>query len=184
MFPVALKPPFSWFLLLATINLLVIAGAIAIVQIRARRQQRQVAQLNAAIRDYFRRSGVEVNVACARLGKDQSLTAFVESEPMKRFRLSHIIEATLREQVAKNCGIHLDKIYWRFPLKEIASSEAASQKQPAAKEDADSYINEGLVYYRDLPKGDVQEVSWEKFEESTTLNPVPDSEPVPPSKTP
>lgn len=183
MLPVAFSPSLSWFLLLAAFNLLVIVAVIAVVLLRSRRKQRQVAQLNAAIRDYFRRSGVEVNVASARLGKDQSYTAFVESEPMKRFRLSHIIEATLREQVAKNCGIHLDKIYWRFPLKEMASSETASQKQQAEKTDTDSYINEGLVYYRDLPKGDVQEVSWEKFEESTTMHPLPDSEPVPPNKT-
>lgn len=165
-------------LLLSVANILIILVCVGGFLLRSRRQQRKLSQLNAAIRDYFHRSGVEVSVACARLGKDPATyTALIESEPMKRFRLSHIIEMTLREHVTKTCNLHLDKIYWRFPLKEIASSDAAAEKQ--ATLDRDTYINEGLGYYRNLPKGDVQEVSWEKFEEfsgtNSTLPPRPAS---------
>jgi hypothetical protein len=171
---VAFMPSISWILLLVITNLLAIAACMIVFQFKARRQRRKLAMLNAAIRDYFRHSGVEVEVASTRLDKDAGFIAFVESEPMKRFRLSHIIEMALREHVAKTCKINLTKIYWRFPLKEMAASSAAAEKQPANA--ADSYINEGLVYYRDLPKGDVQEVSWEKFEESAALNPTIDPE--------
>jgi hypothetical protein len=129
-----------------------------------------VTLLNAAIRDYFRHGGVEVEVASTRLGKEGSFIAFVESEPMKRFRLSHIIEIALREHLAKTCKINLAKIYWRFPLKEMAASVAAAETGKQSGKDADTYINEGLVHYRDLPKGDVQEISWEKFEESAAMN--------------
>jgi hypothetical protein len=166
--------------LMVVANLIVIAACVIVVWLKAKRQRRQIQSLNTAIREYFRHGGVEVEVASTRLGKEQSFIAFIESEPMKRFRLSHIIEIALREHVAKTCKLHLTKIFWRFPLKEVSSSGIAASKQPA--NDTDNYINEGLVHYRDLPKGDVQEVSWEKFEESAAVNSVSPSDASPPAQ--
>lgn len=159
-------PAIHWLALLVIANVLVLAGLGIALWLRSRRQRRQTKLLNRAIREYFRHGGVEVDVASTRLGKEASYIAFIESEPMKRFRLSHIIEQAVREHVAKTCRLQLTKIFWRFPLKETPAAEAV--KQPEA--DADSYINEGLGYHRNLPKGDVQEVPWEKFEESAAMN--------------
>lgn len=168
-----------WISLLVVTNLVAIAACLAILRSRTSRQQRRITLLNATIRDYFRHGGVEVVVASTPIGNGQSFIAFIESEPMKRFRLSHIIEITLREHVAKTCNLQLEKIFWRFPLKDMVPADTATEKQAA--KDADSYINEGLVYYRDLPKGDVQEVSWEKFEESSAMHPVDKPDAAPPT---
>lgn len=135
---------------------------------REKREARNKKAISAALVDYFRRTGVEVSVGCVS-SDGKHYTAFIESEPMKRFRLSHIIEMTLREQVAKNCGLELDKVYWRFPIKQVAQGQAqAPTKEKDAKngEAVDDYINEGLVNYRDLPKVEVTEIPWEKFEEA------------------
>lgn len=173
--------PLSWFLLLAITNLLAIATCMTVAQLKARGEKRQLALINVAIREYFRHSGVDVAVASIKLGKEPRFTAFIESEPMKRFRLSHIIEMTLREHVAKTCNLELDRIFWRFPIKEIAPAAAAGAETPAAR-GADDYINEGLVPYRHLPKVDVHEVSWEKFEEFTTRDPNAGPETTPPGQ--
>ncbi|RJG04105.1 hypothetical protein D3878_23025 [Noviherbaspirillum sedimenti] len=170
-------PHIIWFLILGIANLAAIIAWVAIIQRKASRRQRQAALVNVTIRDYFRHSGVDVAVASVTLGKDRRFTAFIESEPMKRFRLSHIIETTLREHVAKTCKLELDKIYWRFPIKEITPAKAGTEDQPA--KDSDEYINEGLVPYRHLPKVDVHEISWEKFEEFTTSSPNAAGEPAP-----
>lgn len=136
---------------------------------KTRREQHDVAAINGAIIDYFRKTGVQVSSACASLRQDRHYTAFVESEPMKRFRLSHIIEATLRDHVRNTCGLELDKIYWRFPIKTGAAdaAEPAGEVGGAAQK-SDDYINEGLEHYRHIPKMEATEIDWEHFERAAT----------------
>lgn len=163
-----------------------VAGYAGFIKARARRAQRDNAMIRSAIVDYFRRSGVEVAVDCTRLDNG-AFTALLESEPMKRFRLSHIIEMTLSEHVRRTSGLHLDKVYWRFPIKEAtqaavvpqanpgtdgapAAVQTAEEKQPNQPEEApDDYINEGLENYRNIPKPEVTELPWETFEEVSTI---------------
>ncbi|HYD59882.1 MAG TPA: hypothetical protein VEC35_05990 [Noviherbaspirillum sp.] len=145
---------------------------------KASRARRHATLIRNTIIDYFRRSGVEVS-ADATSFDGSRYTAVVESEPMKRFRLSHIIEMTLREHVRKSCGLELEKIYWRFPIKEAtqavtvsrdgeAKPNGAEEKKP--DEHTDDYINEGLENYRHIPKPEVTELSWETFEQMASLN--------------
>ena len=151
----------------------VVAYALA-VKVKARRKARHIQAIRAVILDYFKRSGVEVSVSCTDLGQGK-YTAMVESEPMKRFRLSHIIEMTLREHVRRSVSVNLDKIYWRFPVKQAqaqAAQQAAAQAQGAQAAEAkpedtesDDYINAGLEHYRHIPKPEVEELPWEQFEQ-------------------
>lgn len=161
-----------WIVLLAAACLLAALVYVMVLKNRMRREKRHVAAVSATIIDYFRRSGVEVSVGSVMQG-NKRFTAFIESEPMKRFRLSHIIEATLREHVLRSCGMELDKVYWRFPIKEAARNAAAvenaSKEGSKPAEGSDDYINEGLVHYKHLPKVEVTELSWENFEEVTTI---------------
>lgn len=168
-----------------TLTLIVLCAAFVLgilvyivsVRIKARRQHRDVAAIRAVIVDYFRRSGVAVSVECTECGDDGLLTVLVESEPMKRFRLSHIIEMTLREHVRKSCGLELDRIYWRFPIKEAAQAATAPDQaarnnggdKQGAPETPDEYINEGLENYRHIPRTEVTELPWETFEEMSTI---------------
>lgn len=158
-------------LLLAVLAILVV-GILAYAansQLRRRRRQRDIAAINATILDYFRRSGVAVAADCTRLHDDGPFVAVIESEPMKRFRLSHIIEMTVREHVRKNCGLELEKIYWRFPIKEAApaAADAAAVDSKNSAEASDDYINEGLEHYRHIPKPEVEELPWESFEQAS-----------------
>jgi hypothetical protein len=157
-----------------------LVGYVAVLRSRQRRKKKNLAAISAALVDYFRRTGVEISVGCAESDDGKRFTAFIESEPMKRFRLSHIIEMTLRDHVAKACGLELAKVYWRFPIKQVdqstAAVAAAPEKETKAPQDADDYINEGLVHYRDLPKFDVTEIPWEKFEEATFKDTAPPSD--------
>jgi hypothetical protein len=161
-------------LTLAVLLAAVVVG-VAVFAMRAkaaeRREQRKLAAIRAVLLDYFRRSGVEVSVSCARLPGTSGFTAVVESEPMKRFRLSHIIEMTLREHVRKACGLELDKVYWRFPVKQAAQNAAgAAPAEARSDENSDEYINEGLEHYRHIPKPEVEELDWEQFEQAAIAN--------------
>jgi hypothetical protein len=175
-------------LILAALVVALLIGILAYaasVKMKAARNKRETALIRSTIIDYFRRSGVEVSADCMSFDGNRRFTVVVESEPMKRFRLSHIIEMTLREHIRKNCGLELDKIYWRFPIKEAARSsavpgvidgapdapdapEAANVAARKADESPDEYINEGLEHYRHIPKPEVTELSWESFEAVAT----------------
>jgi hypothetical protein len=138
---------------------------------QATRGRRNVALVSKVLRAYFRKAGVEVSVDCVSLPGNNRLMAFVESEPMKQFRLSHIIEIALRDHVQKTCALELDKIFWRFPIKVAARDASATGLATGENktiEGADDYINEGLVHYKDLPKFEATEIPWEKFEEAST----------------
>lgn len=146
--------------LIAAALALILGFLLASLVLRKRNPQARSLDTNAeaeavasAIRDYFRKSGVSVNAAATRLAASTSYTAMVESEPMKRFRLSHIVEKSLAEHVRKTCDLELEKVYWRFPIK--------SAPQPA---DKDQYINEGLMNLKDLSQYELSEGSIEMFE--------------------
>jgi hypothetical protein len=161
-----------WIVLLAAAGILAALVYVMTLKNRMQREKHEIVMVSATIIDYFRRSGVEVDVGSVRQHGNKRFTVFIESEPMKRFRLSHIIEATLREHVQRSCGLELDKVYWRFPIKNAvqnmtAAEDASKPSNPAA--DADDYINEGLVHYKHLPQVEVTELSWEKFEEVNTI---------------
>lgn len=143
-----------------------IAAAMVRAKGRARHEQRNIAAIKATIVDYFSKTGVSVNVDSACLGGNGRYTAVIESEPMKRFRLSHIIEMTLRDHIRKSCGLELDKVYWRFPVVAEHAQAGGTAAVPAA--DADEYISEGLEHYKDIPKVEATELPWEQFEKVTT----------------
>ncbi|HYD94144.1 MAG TPA: hypothetical protein VEC01_02370 [Noviherbaspirillum sp.] len=156
-----------------------IVAHVSSARVKERRARRHAALIRNTIIEYFRRSGVAVSADATTFDNSGRYTAIVESEPMKRFRLSHIIEMTLRDHVRKSCGLELDKIYWRFPIKEATQAvtvprdgevKADGGEDAKASEESDDYINEGLENYRHIPKPEVTELPWETFEQMATMS--------------
>lgn len=85
---------------------------------RSRRREQNAKKIKETIATYFGVTGVKVAVRCIQLPDSKNFTVFIESEPMKRFRMSHLVEATLRDHVRAACELELDRIYWRFVVKE------------------------------------------------------------------
>ena len=157
--------PLIFYAALAVVAALV-AISIAVPAIKSRREKQRAMAMNKAIAQYFQKSGVQVSVECV-LSCKHSYTAFIESEPMKQFRLSHIIETTLRDYLHNLHRLTLDKVYWRFPIRKNADSNAGGEEDK--KVESDEYITEGLVHARHLPNGEVMETSWETFEEAADM---------------
>ena len=175
-----------WMLVLITsISFFALLAYTIFKQQKTRRNQAKAKQISREIIDYFLKTGVKVAAVSINLQGDERFTALIESEPMKRFRLSHIIEYTLRDHIQKTCNLELECIYWRFPVKEanqhifhvkeddapdtvLPNNPAEPERKPLTSTDA--YINEGLVPYKDMPKIEVTELDWEKFEEAATMD--------------
>jgi hypothetical protein len=131
-------------------------AGLAVVWLRMRRARARADAMQKAIAQYFKKLGVTVAVECKPSGKDGHV-AFIESEPMKQLRLSHIIETSMRDQLYNLHRMNLHKVYWRFPIKE--QPDAGLVKK-------DDYITEGLAHTRYLPKVEALETTWESFEDA------------------
>jgi hypothetical protein len=97
-------------------NSIALLAYILIIKHRARRQQDDRARLSPCIREYFREKGLYVSVNCVNVDGSEYFTAFIDSEPMRRFRFSHLIEMALRNYVDSTCKLKLDKVCWRFMI--------------------------------------------------------------------
>jgi hypothetical protein len=146
-------------------NIVGILAYVLILKHRMRTQTRRQAMLAAQIVDYFRHSGAEVRVNCI-LGPDgRRFIATIDSEPLKRFRYSHIVEASLINHVDKALGLHVHSVFWRFPLPAGDSSPRATADTKQAPRE-DEYIIQGLREAKTNPDYHVAEDSWDQFEKA------------------
>lgn len=127
-------------------NIIAILIYVLMIKSRTRQQKRHIAILTAVINQYFDNAGVDISVRCACLENSRHFSAFIDSRPTRRFRLSHMLELALREHVREATGLKLDTVYWRF----IASDEHSVN---------DEYVRDGLSLY------DVEDSTLEMFEE-------------------
>ncbi len=153
-------------LYLVAINVIAILIYVLVIKRRGRVLKVDTQNVVNAIADYFRADGIEVAVEAFPRPGGESFIAFVESEPMKRFRYSHIIEMTLRMHVRYACGVELERIFWRFPIHgKGQAAETAVREMEISESDQDEYLREGLELKKE--KGyDIQESSWEEFQKS------------------
>lgn len=123
-------------------------------------------QVAAAVVDYFAHSGVRVGARCLPIG--ERYLVLVESEPLKRFRYSHIVEVSLIAHVEKTLGLQVDRVFWRFPLP-VGTAAAQDAADVRAAPSEDEYVAEGLRAAKTNPEYHVAEDSWEQFEKARTM---------------
>ena len=124
-------------------NVIGILTYVLAIKFQARRYKRKLDVLTNAIKHYFRITGCEVSVKCVSLTNDKHVVAFIDTEPMKRFRLSHMIEMSLMDHISRTCDLKLDNVYWRFMIKDGDRD--------------DDYMRDGLAIY------EVEESTLEAF---------------------
>ncbi|MDP1644989.1 MAG: hypothetical protein Q8L71_05740 [Thiobacillus sp.] len=146
-------------------NVVAILAYVLVLKHRARRRERSIKAVSAVIVDYFQADGIEVRVDCVPGRGAKDFIAFIESEPMKRFRYSHIVEASLRVHVQRTCREELDRIFWRFPIHgKGRAAEAGVREMDILDDKHDEYIREGLEALKNKGAYDIREGSWEEFE--------------------
>ncbi len=153
-------------LYLVSVNVIALLGYVLVLKHRARQRENSTKAISAVITDYFRTDGIEVRADCVPNPGGKGFVAFVESEPMKRFRYSHIVESSLRAHVQRTCGEQLDRIFWRFPIYG-KNQEAGAREMEAPEKKPDEYVREGLEYLEKKGAYDIREGSWEEF--ATTI---------------
>jgi hypothetical protein len=156
-------------LYLVAINVIAILLYVLFVKHKTREVERNRVKLSKAIVGYFLHSGTAVIVECISKLGGKRFIAFVDSEPQKRFRYSHIVEVSLRMYVHKLCGLELEKVYWRFPVKITRDAAQSGEGVGNADElatDQDTYLNERLLQLKAHSEYEVNDISWEKFQKA------------------
>lgn len=158
-------PAIALFLLLAAV-----AAAYAQAALRKRRKAAAAAhRVDQAVTDYFVRSGAQVRAQCHPV--HGRFLVLVESEPLKRFRYSHIVEASLIDHIEKTLGLHVDRVFWRFPLPIGASSSQDTADHKPFRPD-DEYVATGVREGKTNPDYHVAEDSWDQFENARRNEPA------------
>ncbi|MBI3141110.1 MAG: hypothetical protein HYZ19_04520 [Rhodocyclales bacterium] len=168
----------------AVVTALAIAVYALVLRRRAEKIRAATAQITRVVRDYFAKSGAEVAVQSVHQAEGNHFLVFIESEPLKRFRYSHIVEAALVSHVDKILGHCIDRVYWRFPLPaeptpaaatapgaaESKAAPAEASKASAAEKSLitqeDEYIAQGLLRAKATNDYHVVEGSWDQFEQA------------------
>lgn len=122
---------------------------------RNRRKDRSFAVVVDFITGYFSNCGADVQVTCFKPQGDIRIIALIETEPLKRFRCSNIIEGNLIKHIFKKTGYMVDKIYWRFPVQHTKETLAIEE---------DLYFFDGGEIEKPADDYLVDEVSWMHFE--------------------
>lgn len=137
-----------------------------VLRYRARKAQAATVKVTNAISEYFAGSGADISIRCLPQSERNHYLAFIDSEPLKRFRYSHIVEASLINHVEKIHGYLIDRVYWRFPLPAEKTDKPTAAENSIIKQD-DEYISQGLLRAKSGNDYSVAEGSWDQFEKAS-----------------
>lgn len=155
-------------LLMVTVNVLGIFVYVGLLKLRAHRLEQAKERILAVVADTFSIMSVAVSSEAIVLPSGH-FVIIADTEPLKRFRHSHIVEIVLIEKIKKATGKTVDRVYWRFPLPAhedavVDAPENISTMPPTPKIDA--YLAQGLKRLR-APDGlEVHEDTWAHFQEA------------------
>lgn len=133
---------------------------------KKRKLENSIKNITTFISDYFINTGAEVQVNCYKLAtENKRFVVLIQSEPLKRFRYSFILESNLISHTFKRTGCIVDKIYWRFPVQ--------AQRDVIADESEVDHTDGEDLYFSDVQKDakaemkyEVSETSWDAFQKS------------------
>lgn len=151
----------SFYIVVADIVLLLCY--VLYIKYRDRQRAQAIKVITGFITEYFSNSGTEAKVSCYRLEQDRHFVVLIESEPLKRFRYSNILENNLINHVHKVTGSTVEKIYWRFPVQ--ISQQTILPYETGAASDDDYFSQEPDKLKQQADYG-VAEISWEEFQDT------------------
>ena len=129
---------------------------------KKRKLENAINRITDFISEYFINTGTEVQVSCYKLAHDNNrFVVLIQSEPLKRFRYSFILESNLIAHTFKKTGSVVDSIYWRFP---VSSQKDIEDDLQIKAESEDLYFSEVKSKTQSGLEYKVSEASWDDFE--------------------
>lgn len=147
-------------------DILILLSYVLYILHSKRRLEKSIKNITDFITDYFLNTGAEVQVTCFKIDGNRRYVTLIESQPLKRFRYSNVLESNLIGHVFKVTGNIIEKIYWRFPVQLNQNAMAASITEESNTPEDDLYFSEVHTLAESKAEYNVNEVSWDEFETS------------------
>ena len=151
-------------LYIVAVDIIALFSYVLYILNRKRRVDKAVRKITDFITEYFSNSDAAVRVTCFKVAGNNHFITLIESEPLKRFRYSIILESNLISHIAKTTGAVIEKIYWRFPIKPSPETIAVPDSNHPA--DDDSYFSDAYALAKAQGLYQVSETSWDQYENS------------------
>lgn len=123
--------------------------------------EQSIKNITDFITEYFTHTGVNVLVTCFKLEGYKRFVILVESQPLKRFRYSNVLETNLISHIYQKTGNTVEKIYWRFPV-QVQKEELVVEAHGEALAD-DGYFVDIHATEDAASSYNVSEASWDEF---------------------
>lgn len=131
---------------------------------KKRQLEKATRNITEFISDYFTHTGAEVRVSCYQLEGMKRFVTLIESQPLKRFRYSNVLENNLIAHIYQKTGNTVEKIFWRFPV--VMHQDSIVDDDKSNIESDDSYFLDVPSTNFDNPTYKVSEASWDEFKGS------------------
>ena len=133
--------------------------------IRKKRElQKATQKITEFITDYFTHTGADVRVSCYQIEGLRRFVTLIESQPLKRFRYSNVLENNLIAHIFQKTGNTVEKIYWRFPV--VMHKDAIMEEAKPEVENEDAYFLDVDSASTESATYKVSEASWDEFKSS------------------
>jgi hypothetical protein len=146
---------------IVAIDIIVLLIYILYIFHKNRALEKSIKNITDFISEYFTHTGADVRVTCFKLDGYKRFVTLIESQPLKRFRYSNVLENNLISHIYQKTGNTVEKIYWRFPV-EIHKDEIAAEARHEAISD-DSYFIDIQATADASSTYKVSEASWDEF---------------------
>lgn len=146
---------------IVAIDIIVLLIYILYIYHKNRALEKSIKNITDFISEYFIHTGADVRVTCFKLDGYKRFVTLIESQPLKRFRYSNVLENNLISHIYQKTGNTVEKIYWRFPV-EIHKDEIVAEARNEAISD-DSYFVDIQAAADAGSTYKVSEASWDEF---------------------
>jgi hypothetical protein len=124
--------------------------------------ENSIKKITEFIEEYFMNTGAGVQVTCFKLAGYKHFVVLIQSQPLKQFRCSNVLENNLIAHLFDVTGNTVEKVYWRFPI--MLGKELKTTTEKNSMESDDSYFSDGYAISEAAKEYDVSEVSWDQYE--------------------
>lgn len=143
-------------------NILIVLTYILHLFQKKRNLEKSIKNIADFITEYFVNAGTKVQVTCFQLQGTKRFVTLIESEPLKLFRHSNLLESNLIAHILKITGNVVEKIYWRFPVSIINNAMTSEDEKNLVSDDL--YFLDVHVLAKAQSAYKVSEASWDEFE--------------------
>lgn len=145
---------------------IVLLSYVLFIKYRKRNIERAMALIKSQILAFFGAAGMQGEVTCYASGNTRKFTVCIDSQPVKKFKFSNLVETVLIRYLSRTTDIPVDRVYWRFSLPTNIEAEMLGPIHTVA--------TEGIGFQDKFDEEDesqanaykVAETSWDNFEKA------------------